>query len=79
MVLYWVNLYSIKSKQILHLRHAIIIEDNKISTSDSVRFFHLLKFHSKEHDEYITLNDQQELYTTINQDNLTNTNQTLLN
>ena len=47
--------------------------------SDSVRFFHLLKFHSKEHDEYITLNDQQELYTTINQDNLTNTNQTLLN
>ena len=47
--------------------------------NDSVRFFHLLKFHSTEHDEYITLDDQQQLYTTINLDNLKNTNQILLN
>ena len=47
--------------------------------SDSMRFLHLLKFHSTEHDEHITLDDQQQLYTTINLDNLTNTNQILLN
>ena len=47
--------------------------------NDSVRFFHLLKFHSTKHDEYITLDDQRQLYTTINLDNLTNTNLILLN
>ena len=47
--------------------------------SDSERFLHLLKFHSTEHDEYITLDDQQQLYTTINPDNLTHTSQILLN
>ena len=46
---------------------------------DSVRFLHLLKFHSTEHDEYITIDDQQQLYTTINLDNLTNTSQIPLN
>ena len=47
--------------------------------SDSERFLHLLKFHSTKHDEYITLDDQQQLYTTINPDNLTHTSQILLN